>query len=92
MNQFGISEKSFHLLNQALIRFPQIEETVIFGSRAKGNYKTGSDIDIAIKGKNCSPKIAWDLNAYLNEELPIPYFVPKNVNTRSANSKMPMDK
>ena len=34
---------------------------ILFGSRAKGNYREGSDIDIAIQGKNITPKdrSAW---------------------------------
>jgi uncharacterized protein len=30
--------------------FNQIDEAIIYGSRAKGNYKPGSDIDITLKG------------------------------------------
>lgn len=29
---------------------PRIERAILFGSRAKGNYREGSDIDIAIQG------------------------------------------
>lgn len=75
MNQFGISEKSYTLLLQAFAKFPQVEQVAIFGSRARGNYKKGSDIDLAIKGTDCTAQLALDIMAYLNEELPIPYMV-----------------
>ena len=74
-NPFGISEKSYMLLIEALTKYTQIEEVIVFGSRAKGNYKKGSDIDLAIKGKNCTARLALDLGAFINEELPIPYMV-----------------
>jgi predicted nucleotidyltransferase len=74
-NPFGISDKSYTLLVETFTKQPLIEEVVIFGSRAKGNYKKGSDIDLAIKGKNCTANIALDLKAFINEELPIPYLV-----------------
>lgn len=74
-NPFGISDQSYRLLIEALTKQSQIEEVVLFGSRAKGNYKKGSDIDLAIKGTDCTPRLALDLSAYLNEELPIPYMV-----------------
>lgn len=48
---------------------------MMFGSRAKGNYKKGSDIDLAIKGKRCSDLMAINIQGYFNEELPIPYYV-----------------
>ncbi len=54
---------------------PAIEKVILFGSRAKGNYKDGSDIDLAILGKNCTPSLAMEINVKLNEGLPIPYFV-----------------
>ncbi|OGO77590.1 MAG: DNA polymerase III subunit beta [Clostridiales bacterium GWB2_37_7] len=75
MNQFGISEKSFNLILEAFVQYAEIEEVVIFGSRAKGNYKNGSDIDLAIKGSNCNASLAMNASAYMNEKLPIPYMV-----------------
>ncbi|GAX91169.1 nucleotidyltransferase family protein [Effusibacillus lacus] len=75
MNQFGISDKSFQLLLDTFIHYTQVEEVILFGSRAKGNYKKGSDIDLAIKGEECSASLALTLQSYINEELPIPYTV-----------------
>ncbi|WP_419803030.1 nucleotidyltransferase family protein [Mucilaginibacter sp.] len=59
----------------ALQDYQEVEKAVLFGSRAKGNYRKGSDIDLAITGKNVSAVIALNLKAYLNEVLPIPYYV-----------------
>lgn len=75
MNGYGITEKSMELLLDTFSKYPQIEEVILFGSRAKGNYKKGSDIDIAIKGKQCSADLALKLQSYINEELLIPYMV-----------------
>lgn len=38
-----------------------------------GNYKNGSDIDLAIKGEEIDWRIQNRLKAILEEELPIPY-------------------
>jgi uncharacterized protein len=65
---------SSETITKAIASFPEVEKAVLFGSRAKGTNKPGSDIDIAIKGEKCSIEIAWRLNALLNEELPLPYF------------------
>lgn len=70
---FGISKKSYHLILATLGEFPEIEKAVIFGSRAKGNYRKGSDIDIAIFGKEVNLETAMNLSSKLNEVLPIPY-------------------
>lgn len=75
MENFGISEKSYELIIETLKKYPEIERAIIFGSRAKGNFKPGSDIDLAIIGNKCTIDLALKLNGILNESLPIPYFV-----------------
>ncbi len=75
MKRFGISEKSFLHIISAITRYPEVDEVVIFGSRATGSCRQGSDIDLAIKGENCNRHIAIALQSHLNEELPIPYEV-----------------
>ena len=75
MNPFGISEKSFGLIREVFQKYPEVEEVLIFGSRAKGTYRPGSDIDLAIKGENCNERTALDIAGHLNETVPIPYFV-----------------
>ena len=74
-NLFGITEISYSLLLEAFSKYPEVEEVIIFGSRAKGNFKKGSDIDFAIKGKECSEELAMNIKGYLNEEVSIPYYV-----------------
>jgi nucleotidyltransferase substrate binding protein (TIGR01987 family) len=39
-----------HKITGVLARYPQVEQTVLYGSRAKGNYKNGSDIDMTLSG------------------------------------------
>ena len=71
---FGLPENSFRKILEALGSFSEIEKCVIFGSRAIGNQKPGSDVDLAIIGKRVSAKTVIDLSAQLNERLPLPYF------------------
>lgn len=39
-----------------------------------GNYKKGSDIDIAVIGESVTNKTIFRLDDYLNEVYPLPYF------------------
>ncbi|MCW0484384.1 nucleotidyltransferase domain-containing protein [Gaoshiqia sediminis] len=48
--KFGLSETTISLLCSVFENYPEIEEVIIYGSRAKGNYREGSDIDITLKG------------------------------------------
>lgn len=70
----GLSKRDLDEISEVLKSFPEIEEAVLFGSRAKGNYKPGSDIDIAIKGRGIEQACVSDLSYILNEESSLPYF------------------
>jgi len=72
---FGLKKETLSLIINEISNYKEIKEAVIFGSRAKGNYKTGSDIDIAIKGSEINQDIVDKLKNRLNQELPIPYFI-----------------
>lgn len=74
-NRFGISDKSYIYLIDYFKKNTAVEEVIIFGSRAKGNYRKGSDIDLAIKGYKSSTGLAFNIESYINEELPVPYNV-----------------
>lgn len=71
---FGMPEKSINLLVGALSRWPEINKAAFFGSRAMGNYKNGSDVDLVLYGSRLTPEILNDLSILLNEELPLPYY------------------
>jgi predicted nucleotidyltransferase len=50
-----------------------VDEAMLFCSRALGNIRPGSDIDIAVRGKNLSVRAAVDLSTLLNKKIPLPY-------------------
>jgi predicted nucleotidyltransferase len=47
---FGIYPKSFEEILSIIEDCSSIDEVIIYGSRAKGNFREGSDIDITLKG------------------------------------------
>ncbi len=47
---FGLKEQDINAINQCFAQFSGIEQVIIYGSRAKGNYKPGPDIDLTIVG------------------------------------------
>lgn len=49
--QFGLKPDTVARINGVLATHPEIEETVLYGSRAKGNCRAGSDIDLCLKGE-----------------------------------------
>ena len=71
---FGLLQRDLDYINMSISKLLEIEIVIIFGSRAMGNYKKGSDIDLAILGDNISSETIRKLNEDLNEQYPIPYF------------------
>ncbi len=48
--RFGLDEGDIGKINDVLRRYPQVGKAILYGSRAKGNYRIGSDIDLALAG------------------------------------------
>jgi len=71
---FGLSTEDLNYIVLILKQIPQIEKAIIFGSRAQGNYKKGSDVDIAIVGEKIDFNIVAHLHSRLEEQSPMPYF------------------
>lgn len=73
-NTFGLTQRDMNTLVSILQKHNTIKDVVIFGSRAKGNYKTGSDIDLVIMNKDVSNTELIQLKNDF-EESSLPYFV-----------------
>lgn len=69
--RFGLTDDELQQIIQVLKKFPEVHQAAIFGSRALGTYKRGSDIDLVLYGDelNTTP-----ISFQLNEEGLLPYF------------------
>jgi predicted nucleotidyltransferase len=72
---FGIEKHIIKMILSEMSNHSEVCDIIIFGSRAKGNFKKGSDIDLAIKGKNISFELVAGLKTRFNQKLLIPYHV-----------------
>ncbi|MEP6927847.1 MAG: nucleotidyltransferase domain-containing protein [Ginsengibacter sp.] len=75
INEFGIPQEILNMILNSFSQFNEIEEAILFGSRAKGAAEIGSDIDIALIGRDINFQTTLRLSSLLNEELPIPHHV-----------------
>lgn len=74
MNEmFGLHPDEIELIRTILTAEPAVQEAYIFGSRAKGTYRKGSDVDIALKGNDLDLSKINRLSFILNEESVMPY-------------------
>ena len=72
-NLFGLKADDLKRIISVLTRENEVDEAIIFGSRAKGNYKPGSDLDMALKGEKLVEKNITHVSYLLNEESGMPY-------------------
>ena len=48
--RFGLQEKDIKKIVDVLKRYSQVDKAILYGSRAMGTYKNGSDIDLTLVG------------------------------------------
>lgn len=68
----GLTEKTLSQIQGVLGRFPDVERAVLFGSRAKGTYRPGSDIDLALIGHDLDWRKLGKIDDALDDLL-LPY-------------------
>lgn len=70
--KYGLKISLINQILQLAKNNNKIEDIILYGSRILGNYKTGSDIDLTLKGKNLTLKDIFKFENDL-DELYIPY-------------------
>lgn len=55
-------------------RFEELESVILFGSRAMGNFKRGSDVDLVLVGTLVTEDTMFQVHHALEEETLLPYF------------------
>lgn len=65
MKDFGLKNEIIDNIKKVFSKYPEIDKACIFGSRARGDYKETSDIDIVLYGNGLThtlnTKIFYDL-------------------------------
>ncbi len=80
----GLSAQTVEAIQQLFMRFPAIEEALLYGSRAKGNYRPGSDIDLTLKGEHLTYQDLLDIELALDDLL-LPYKIDLSLHRHLDN-------
>lgn len=73
--QFGLTDINLSKIRKVFDRYPQIERAILYGSRAMGTFKNGSDIDLTLVGKeNISQQLLCKIMNELDDLL-LPYTI-----------------
>ncbi len=75
---FGLKDTHIAAINSVFAQYPQVEKAILYGSRAKGNYRNGSDIDLTILGDKLNFDILQKIEIDLDDLL-LPYKIDLSI-------------
>jgi predicted nucleotidyltransferase len=85
---FGLTDLHISKICSIFQKYPQINRAVLYGSRAKGNYKPGSDIDLTLYGETLTTHLLAQIADDLDELL-LPFMIDLSIfeNLNNVNLK-----
>jgi predicted nucleotidyltransferase len=83
----GLTSETADRIRSVLARFPDVEKAVLYGSRAKGNYKRGSDIDLTLFGDQLNKSTLAHIDDKLDDLL-LPYKIDISIFANISHSDL----
>ena len=83
----GLSAATLDQICATLAGFPQVAQGVLYGSRAKGNFKPGSDIDLTLRGEGLTLSLLGDIEAALDDLL-LPYEIDLSIYDQLGHAEL----
>ena len=81
---YGLSQKTIKKIILIFQAFKEIDAVILYGSRAKGNFKPGSDIDMVLKGKKLNLHLLNKISLALDDLL-LPYIFDVSIYHQISN-------
>lgn len=78
IQNFGLQASVIQKINRVFSDFSQIDKAIIYGSRAIGNYRNGSDIDITLFGNEALKQKLNNIASQLDDLL-LPYLIDLSI-------------
>ncbi len=67
--KFGLGDDIIKQINSVFEKHPQVDKVLLYGSRAKGTQRAGSDIDLTLKGEGLDLRLLCQLGTELDDLL-----------------------
>ena len=83
---YGLTIEDIEKLRSIFRKYPQVNQVILYGSRAKGNYRPSSDIDLTLVGEvewSDFQKIEVDL-----DDLLLPYQIDLSIMSHISNPEL----
>ena len=85
--KYGLKQHTIAQINSVFACYPEIEQVILYGSRAKGTHKNGSDIDLTLKGHDLNLKAINQISNDLDELL-LPYSFDLSIFSQISNADL----
>ncbi|HYK55824.1 MAG TPA: nucleotidyltransferase domain-containing protein [Flavisolibacter sp.] len=87
MSKYGLQASEIEAISKVLQAHPEVEQGILYGSRAKGNYKPASDIDLTLQGNLLSLHVLQAIETELDDLL-LPYKFDISIFHKISNTSL----
>lgn len=84
---YGLKKTTIDSIQRVFEKYPQVEKVILYGSRAKGNYRNGSDIDLTLIGSALDLSLLFKIESALDHLL-LPYKIDLSVLRQIENQEL----
>lgn len=84
---YGLKSETINAIQEVLAKNPEVEKAILYGSRAKGKYRPGSDIDLTLIGKELNLSILQKVENELDDLL-LPYKMDMSLFKQIQNTEL----
>lgn len=84
---FGLKTSKITTIREILSNYSDVEKAILYGSRARGNYRPGSDIDLTLIGDHLNLTILQKIENDLDELL-LPYRIDLSIHHQIQNTEL----
>ncbi|MCK9293554.1 MAG: nucleotidyltransferase domain-containing protein [Desulfobulbaceae bacterium] len=75
---YGLKDETVEGIKGVFAKYPEVDEAILYGSRAKGNFRLGSDIDLTLKGEWLNLQLLNKISLAIDDLL-LPYHVDLSI-------------
>lgn len=75
---YGLKPENVERINRVFAAYPEVEQAVLYGSRAKGTHRPASDIDLCLSGEDLTLSLLLKIGNELDDLL-LPYKIDLSI-------------
>lgn len=85
--RFGLPKKAIGKMCEIFALHPEIDQVILYGSRTKGDFKTGSDIDLTLIGERIDLNLLFRIDNEIDDLL-LPWMIDLSIYSQIENTDL----